>query len=87
MENRRTHSRIKFETQCYLKGNSGDTYEVLLDDISMSGASVKVNAKTHLHIGDLCDLMLSDNTAVLPLKRSGTIVRYDSEMIAVNFLT
>ena len=83
----RHHSRIKFESQCLLMGHDGDTYEALLDDISLSGALVQVSDETHFQIGDMCDLMLSDESAEFPIKRTGKIVRLDSEMIGVSFLT
>ena len=87
MDNRRKHFRIKFEAQCTLIGHAGDSYDALLDDISLSGALLKVNADNHFQIGDLCDLMLSDKSAAFPIKHTGEIVRVDSGMIGVNFLT
>jgi c-di-GMP-binding flagellar brake protein YcgR len=87
MENRRKHSRIKFEAHCLLKGNAGDTYEVLLDDISLSGASLEVNVKTDFQIGDECELVLSEKSEAFPVKHTSKIVRVDSGIIAVDFLT
>lgn len=86
MDNRRKHFRIKFEIQCTLMEHDGNSYEALLDDISLSGALLKVNADTHFQIGDLCDLMLSEKSAAFPIKHTGKIVRVDSGMIGVNFL-
>ncbi len=83
---RRKHLRIKVEVQCLLMGLDGVSYKALLDDISLSGASVKVDAGTHFKIGDMCDLMLSDESAKYPIKHSGRIVRVDSGIIGVIFL-
>lgn len=87
MDNRRTHDRLRFEAQCYLKVNDAETYEVLLDDISLSGALLKVKPKTNFQIGDACELVLSEVSAAFPVKHICKIVRVDSEVIAVNFLT
>ena len=83
----RKHSRIKFEAQCLLTGHDGGTYEVLLDDISLSGTSIKVNDETPFEAGDLCELMLGDQSVLFPVKHTGKIVRLDSGMIVVSFLT
>ena len=88
MEIHRLHSRVKCESNCILIEPDGSFYEALLEDISLSGASVEVNEDTHLRVGDLCDLMLNDNSAVCPLKRTGKIVRLDSgRNIGISFLT
>lgn len=83
---RRKHLRIKVEVECLLIGHDGANYEALLDDISLSGASVRVNADTHFRVGDMCYLMLSDESAKYPVKHSGKIVRIDSQIIGVTFL-
>lgn len=83
---RRKHLRIRIKVQCLLKKIDGTAYEALLDDISLSGAAVKVNGDTDFQIGDLCDLMLSDESAKFPVRHSGKIVRVDSEIIGVSFL-
>lgn len=87
MDNRRKHSRIKFEARCYLNGSAGVTYEALLDDISLSGALVKVNTDTHFQIGDVCELVLSEKSVAFPVKHTSKIVRVDSGFIGMNFLT
>ena len=84
---KRLHSRTKYYSGCIVMDRDSNTYEALLGDISLGGALVKVNSGTHLHVGDLCDLMLSDSSAVFPLKRTGKIVRYDSENMGVSFLS
>jgi hypothetical protein len=87
MDDHRKHSRIKFEAQCLLTGHDGDTYEALLDDISLGGALIKVDDDTPFVAGDLCEVMLGDQSALFPVKHTGKIVRLDSGMIGVSFLT
>lgn len=87
MGGHREHSRIKCESHCILMEPDGSFYEVLLEDISLGGALVEVKCDTRLRVGDLCDLMLSDNSAVFPMKRTGRIVRFDSKRnVGVCFL-
>lgn len=86
MDCRRKHQRAKLESQCHLIGKVGGEYPASLEDISFSGALVKVGTKTHFKIGDLCSLMLNFKADELPVKRSCEIVRIDSEIIGVKFL-
>jgi c-di-GMP-binding flagellar brake protein YcgR len=83
---RRKHIRIKIEVQCFLRNLDGTSFEAFLEDISLSGAAVKVNIGTHFQIGDMCDLMLSDESAKFPVRHTGMIVRIDSGIIGVSFL-
>lgn len=87
MDDHRKHSRIKFESQCLLAGHDGGTHEALLNDISLSGALIKVNDETPFEAGDLCELMLGDQSALFPVKHTGKIVRLDSGVIGVSFLS
>jgi hypothetical protein len=83
---KRLHSRTKCYSYCRIMCRDGNIYEALLGDISLGGALVKVSSDTHLHVGDLCDLMLSDNSALFPLKHTVKIVRFDSQNMGVCFL-
>jgi hypothetical protein len=83
----RLHSRSKIDSYCLLKDRNGDTYEAFLGDISQTGALVKLDGNTRLHIGDLCDLMLHDKSATFPVKRAVKVVRLDTYKIGVRFLT
>lgn len=83
---RRKHLRIEIEVKCLLKESNGTSHEALLSDISLSGASVKVDTDTHFQIGDMCDLMLSDESAKLPIRHAARIIRVDSNLIGVSFL-
>lgn len=87
MDNRRKHDRIKFEAGCLLMVRDGNTYQALLEDISLGGALLMISDKIDFQIGDLCDLILSDKSAAFPIKRSGKIVRIDPEIIGVTFLS
>jgi hypothetical protein len=66
-------------------GQTGDTYQAFLSDISLSGASVVVEGETHFKVGDTCDLVLSDTSAIFPLKRTGKVVRLGTDVMGVKF--
>jgi hypothetical protein len=84
---KRLHSRAKCYTGCIVMGHDGNTCEALVGDISLGGALVRVNGDTHLQVGDVCELMFSDKSALFPLKRVGKIARYDSGSMGVSFLS
>lgn len=87
MNDKRLHSRMKLHINCHLTDHGGNTYHGLLEEISMGGALVKVDEDTSLKIGDLCELMLGANSVLFHLKRTGKIVRFESERtMAVSFL-
>ena len=88
MEEQREYSRTSCYSMCLLLGRDGDTFEGLLGDISKSGALVKTVTDTHLHVGDLCDIMFSNKSTIFPEKRPIEIVRLDSaKVMGVKFLT
>ncbi len=88
MEEQREYSRTSCYSMCLLLGRDGDTFEGLLGDISKSGALVKTVTDTHLHVGDLCDIMFSNKSTIFPAKRPIEIVRLDSaKVMGVKFLT
>ena len=88
MEEQREYSRTSCYSMCLLLGRDGDTFEGLLGDISKSGALVKTVTDTHLHVGDLCDIMFSNKSTIFPVKRPIEIVRLDSaKVMGVKFLT
>ena len=85
---KRLHSRTKYYTYCLVICRDGNSYDALLGDLSLGGALVRVNGDTHLQVGDLCELMLSDKPALFPLKRTGKIVRFEPEnYIGVSFIS
>jgi hypothetical protein len=67
-------------------GQEGETYEALLGDISLTGASVLLNCDTHFQAGDLCQLLLNDDSAVIPLKRIGKVVWRGSRIMGMMLL-
>ncbi|MDD2897544.1 MAG: PilZ domain-containing protein [Desulfuromonadaceae bacterium] len=87
MKTQRHHCRVECDSQCLLTGQSGVTYHASLSDISLSGALVMVDGGTNFTVGDACDLVFSDSAAKFPLKRTGKIVRVDSDTIGVSFTT
>ena len=87
MLNQRLHSRSKDYSYCLLMDRYGDIYGAFLCDISLTGALFKLDDNSHLHVGDLCDLMLRDKSATFPVKRAVKVVRLDSDKMGVRFLT
>ena len=83
---RRKHLRIEIAVLCLIRKLDGASYEALLDDMSLSGASVKVNSATDFQVGDKCELMLSDESAKFPVKHAGKIIWMDSDRIGVSFV-
>ena len=68
-------------------GHDGSAYDALIANLSLGGALVEVNDDIHLRVGDLCNLVLSDNSAIFPLKRPSKIIRFDSNRkFGVSFL-
>jgi hypothetical protein len=86
MSGKRAHSRINFYSYCVLVDQEGYTYEALLGDISLSGASVLLNCDTHFQAGDLCQLLLNDDSAVIPLHRTGKIIWRGSRIMGMSLL-
>ena len=86
METARQHSRINFYSYCLLMGNNGDTYEALLGDLSLHGASVLLNCDSCFKAGDLCHLLLNDASAVIPIKRTGKVVWCNSRIMGMSLI-
>ena len=88
MQEQREYARTVCYSMCILLGRDGDAFEGLLGDISEGGALVKTISDTHLHVGDMCDLMYSNKATAFPAKRPIKIVRQDSaKVMGVKFLT
>jgi c-di-GMP-binding flagellar brake protein YcgR len=89
MGSQRQYIRINGNSECILMELDGDTYEALLEDISLGGALIKVNngVPKSLQIGDECNLMLCHNPDLCPSKLSCRVVRHDSDCIGIRFLT
>lgn len=85
MNDNRIHSIMKVHLHCHLD-HAGYSYYGLLEEISLGGALVKLNDESPLKIDDMCELVLGKNSALFHLKRTGKIVRLDSERtLAVSF--
>jgi c-di-GMP-binding flagellar brake protein YcgR len=67
----------------------GNTFDVLLENLSIGGALVKVSdgVPQNLNVGDICSLMLCDNPDSCPVKHSCRVIRLDSVNMGVRFLT
>jgi c-di-GMP-binding flagellar brake protein YcgR len=78
------HTRIKCSSYCILVGRNGEAYQGQLCDISLGGASVMINSGMRLKVGDFCQLMLSDSSAVLPMKRNGKVAWINTQNVGVS---
>jgi c-di-GMP-binding flagellar brake protein YcgR len=89
MGSRRQYTRFDCDSECIQMEIHGDTYDVLLEDLSLGGALVKVSngVPNSLQVGDMCNLMLCRNPDSCPLKHSCRVVRHDSVSMGVRFLT
>ena len=86
MGSKREHLRVNCSSPCILNYD-GIGYQVLLDNISLSGALVKVGNEPpdSLYIGATVDLMLCNNTDLCPTKYACKVVRLESSDIGINF--
>ena len=74
-------------TKCFLMGLDGITYQALLGDISLSGASISIgnNSIHNLHVGEMCGLVLRNSSNMLSDKHTGRIVSLDSGSVGISF--
>lgn len=81
------HSRIVCSAKCVLNIDGFD-YHGVIENISLSGALIKLdNMVSHkLSSGDKCHMMLCSNLDSYPVKYTSKVVRYDSEVIGIEFL-
>ena len=77
----------KFISNCLLKGLDGVTYQAVLEDISSSGALIKMDKDTlhGLHVGEMCGFMLRNTPNVIPTKHTGRIISLDSNVVKITF--
>lgn len=87
MGSTRQHSRMKFYSFCNLIGQKGDTYRAMLGDISLRGASVLVNCDTHIQVGDVCQIRLNEDSALIPLMRTGRVIWVDSRVMGMALIS
>jgi hypothetical protein len=87
MGSKREHLRVSFENPCILT-HDGISYLGLLENLSPSGAFVKVAGKCAdelLFIGDIVALKLCINPESNPVECFGTVIRLDSAGLGVIF--
>ena len=77
----------KFVSNCLLKGLDGVTYQAILEDISPSGALMKMDndAPHGLHVGEMCGFMLRNKLNVIPTKHTGRIISLDTNVVKITF--
>lgn len=88
MGSARGHLRVRIESSCILCYEDVN-YHVLLENISLGGALVKLEHKKpdSLYIGAKVDLMLCSNPDLCPTKYSCKVTRIESESVGINFLS
>lgn len=86
MGSRREYSRVKIESPCLINFNDS-IFRVQLDNISISGALLRVNDDelSSLDIGDSVSLMLCTNPNLCPAKYPCKVIWFDSSNIGVKF--
>ncbi len=87
MDDHRKDARSKFDVECHLKGDIGDTYKVSLSDLSFSGALIKVDDIVPFQIGDSCELVLSDKLVDFPIEHASKVIWVNSGMIGLKFIS
>ena len=87
MENKRHKAQIDCDSHCILIGLDGITYKALLGDLTVTGASIKMNDTMQhgLHIGEMCGLVLSDNPNRSSSKHKGIIIELESGNVGISF--
>jgi c-di-GMP-binding flagellar brake protein YcgR len=89
MANQRQHIRSKSDAECVVSDDTGNSYGAMLQNISIGGALIKVKdgVIAGLEVGDICRMMLCDNSESCPIKHTCRVVRFDSVSMGVQFLT
>ena len=74
-------------SHCLLKGLDGVTYQALLGELSLTGASIKFldNVPHGLQVGEMCGLMLSDNPKLSSTKFTGRIIELKPGGVGISF--
>jgi hypothetical protein len=87
MGSKRKYSRVICDSPCILN-YGGLNYQALLDNISLSGALIKVGNEQPdgLYIGATVDLLLCSNPDLCPTKYTCEVTRHSSSDIGVNFM-
>ncbi|MBK5277043.1 MAG: PilZ domain-containing protein [Desulfuromonadales bacterium] len=87
MESEKQNFRTDSNSHCLLMGIDGVTYQALLGDLSLTGALIKMSDKAPhgLHVGEMCGLMLNNNTNMSFSKHTGMIVELDSGNVVISF--
>ena len=88
MGSKRQNLRIKCASHCIIMDHKGSTCQAQLEDVSLTGASIKVDSHIpeHLQVGDVCDLVFCYDNDDFSLKHPCRVIRRDSENLAVSFI-
>ncbi len=86
VNNRRSATRVTCFSKCFLYHN-GSKYQGILENISLSGASVSVaNSLPYVvQLGDRCNLIYCDDGAPVPCEYASKVVRMSTPKIGLQF--
>ena len=86
MSEKRTSQRVECSSNCQLSLN-GNIYRGIIENLSTSGALLKVAAKKLFELpqGSQCSLIISDDPLFIPGVFSGNIVHNCSSRIGIKF--
>jgi hypothetical protein len=79
--------RIPCNSLCLLS-YQGVEYQGMIDNVSLSGALVRLQGPAPLGIrsGDECGLMLCSDPGICPVRYSCRVIRIDSDCIGLEFV-
>jgi len=79
--------RIPCNSLCLLSYQGVD-YQGMIDNVSLSGALVRLQVPAPLGIrsGDECGLMLCSDPGICPVRYSCRVIRIDSDCIGLEFV-
>ena len=90
MECQRRFTRAQgHSASCTLVKSAGDSYQAILENISVGGALIKMseNAPHSLNAGDKCTVTLCNNTGPLASEYTCQIVWCDLGRLGIQFIT
>ncbi len=86
MSEKRSNQRVVCSNRCQLQFN-GKNYRGIIENLSNSGALLKLSAKQRLELpqGSLCSLIINDDPLFVPGEFSSKVVHHRSSHIGIKF--
>jgi hypothetical protein len=86
MKERRKSERVDCVHNCHLKYN-GRMYKCLLENLSNSGALIKLTSRQRKAIpdGSACSLVIGNSTLFIPGEFTGTVAYASSARVGIQF--